>query len=327
MKNTVKSLFIIDRKPLRGLTLLEWAVVGYMLLTLLLMMALFTRLHDPAAMLWGRARVLFVMAALWAVYRLAPCRMTMLLRVVGQMSILAWWYPDTYEFNRLLPNLDHLFASYEQSLFGSQPALTFSASWSSPFWSELMSFGYAAYYPMVVIVVLYYFLKRYDEFVRCAYIIMASFFIYYVIFIFLPVVGPTFYYHAVGVDTVARGVLPAVGDYFDTHQGCLPTPGYTDGVFYALVESAKSVGERPTAAFPSSHVGVSTILMMLALHSRNRTLTLSLLPVYLLLCLSTVYIQAHYVIDTIAGALSGVLFYALLLAVTSKPQRASKKRK
>lgn len=327
MKNIIKSLFIIDKKPLRGLNLLEWAVIAYLLFTLLLMMVVFTKLHDPAEMLWGRARVVFVMAALWAVYRLVPCRMTMLLRIVGQMSMLAWWYPDTYEFNRLFPNLDHLFASYEQSLFGSQPALAFSVSWSSPVWSEMMSFGYAAYYPMIAAVVFYYFIKRYDEFVRCAYIIMASFFIYYVIFIFLPVAGPTFYYHAVGIDTIARGVFPSIGDYFNFHQDCLPTPGYTDGVFYALVEGAKAVGERPTAAFPSSHVGVSTILMMLALHSRNRTLTLSLLPVYLLLCLSTVYIQAHYAIDSIAGVLSGVLIYALLFALSSRQSQTFKRRK
>lgn len=300
---------------------MEWAVLAYLLFTLMLMMVVYTKLADPSEMLWGRARAVFLMAVLWAVYRLIPCRMTMFLRVGIQMYMLAWWYPDTYEFNRLFPNLDHLFASYEQTMFGYQPALVFSAAWSSPVFSELMSFGYAAYYPMIAVVTAYYLIKRYNELPRCAFIIMASFFIYYAIFIFLPVAGPTFYFHAIGVDNAAQGIFPAIGDYFNTHQACLTTPGYSDGLFYSLVEGAKSVGERPTAAFPSSHVGVSTILMLLALRTKNRTLVISLLPVYVLLCLSTVYIQAHYAIDTIAGFISGIIIY-VILSICFKHQSA-----
>lgn len=98
-------------------------------------------------------------------------------------------------------------------------------------------------------------------------------------------------------------------------QDCLPTPGYTDGIFYQMVESAKAAGERPTAAFPSSHVGISTILMMLAWRTGNRRMFYVLLPFYVLLFFSTVYIQAHYAIDAIAGLISGILLYAILMPV------------
>lgn len=83
-----------------------------------------------------------------------------------------------------------------------------------------------------------------------------------------------------------------------------------------MVENAKAAGERPTAAFPSSHVGVATVIMLLAGHTRNRRLCLLLLPFFVFLCMSTVYIQAHYVIDAIAGLLTGVLFYFGLMAAT-----------
>ena len=49
--------------------------------------------------------------ALWLVYRLVPCKLTILARMAAQMALLAWWYPDTYELNRVLPNLDHIFAT------------------------------------------------------------------------------------------------------------------------------------------------------------------------------------------------------------------------
>ena len=80
------------------------------------------------------------------------------------MALLAWWYPDTYELNRIFPNLDHIFATWEQSLFGCQPALLFSKAVPSYIFSELFDMGYAAYYPMIFLVVFYYYLCRYHEF-------------------------------------------------------------------------------------------------------------------------------------------------------------------
>lgn len=314
--NYIKKLFQLESKPVRGLLAIEWLVIAYTLVTLFVIMFVSTRIVNPDAMVWGRLRIVTVMAALWCVYRLAPCRITMAARIVTQMAMLAWWYPDTYEINRIFPNLDHLFAAAEQWVFGFQPALVFASTWSSPVVSELMSMGYASYYPMIMIVTLFYFFRRYEEFHRCAFIIMASFFVYYLVYIFLPVAGPTFYYKAVGLDNITAGVYPDVHDYFNSHQDCLSTPGYSDGFFYRMVENAKAAGERPTAAFPSSHVGVSTLLVLLAAHSRNRMLLYVLVPFYVFLCLSTVYIQAHYAIDSIAGLVSGAAMYMVLMAST-----------
>jgi len=309
----IKQLFSIEKQPKKGLLPLEWVMIAYLLLTLSIVLFCYTKVQNPEAMVWGRVRVAAITAALWAVYRMAPCRFTLLARVLAQLALLSWWYPDTFEINRMLPNLDHLFASWEQSLFGFQPALVFSKALPWPFFSELMDLGYAAYYPMIALVVLFYFIWRYEEFERAAFVVVASFFVYYVVFILLPVTGPTFYYKAVGLGDVARGVFPNVHDYFNYYQDCLPAPGYTDGLFYQLVEDAKNAGERPTAAFPSSHVGVSTVLMFLVWHSGNRRLLYFLLPFYVLLCLATVYIQAHYAIDALAGLVSGAVLYFVLM--------------
>ena len=109
-----------------------------------------------------------------------------------------------------------------------------------------------------------------------------------------------------------------MGDYFNSHQACLPSPGDVHGIFYNLVEDAKAAGERPTAAFPSSHVGVSTICMLLAWRSGNRKLLFTLLPFYVFLCMATVYIQAHYAIDAIAGLITGVALYAVLNFISNR---------
>ncbi len=311
----MKDYFKIEKKPKRGLFIAEWIMLGYLVFTLLMVLVTYTKVANPDAMIWGRIRIAVMTFAMWGVYRMVPCKLTRFARIVVQMALLGWWYPDTYELNRLLPNLDHVFATAEQSIFGCQPALLFCEKMPWPVVSELMDMGYASYYPMIVLAAIYYFIWKYSEFQRATFVILASFFAYYIIFDLIPVTGPTFYYKAVGLDNITAGIFPNVGDWFNSHTECLPSPGYTDGLFYQLVEDAKAAGERPTAAFPSSHVGISTVIMLLVWHTRNRRLFFCMLPFYFFLCMATVYIQAHYAVDALAGFVSGILFYFLFMNI------------
>ena len=287
----------------------EWVIIAYIAFTLLLMVCWWDKQVNPAEMIWMRVRILLFMGAMWLLYRWRPCKLTRLIRVTGLMITLSWFYPDTYEVNRVLPNLDHLFAGWEQQLFGCQPSLLFSQICPWDWFSELMCLGYVSYFPLMVAILLYYFFKRYDEFGMASFVLITSFFIYYTIFVILPVTGPQFYYLAVGTDKIAAGIFPNLTDYFLTHSERMAAPGWSDGFFYHLLDITHDAGERPTAAFPSSHVGVTTVIMLLACHTRSKALVFSMLPFFILMCLSTVYIYAHYLIDVIAGLLTGVLIY------------------
>ena len=309
---------IIRQEPCRGLLAAEWGILAYLAFTLVLMAWMWDRLVNPEAMLTGRLQYLAATAAAIGVYRLYPCRLTHFARIAVQLSFLGWWYPDTYELNRLLPNLDHLFAAAEQHIFGCQPSLLFSQAVPYAWFSELMCLGYVSYFPLIVTVCLYYFLARYREFNMAAFVILTAFFLYYVIFVLVPVTGPQFYYLAAGTDRIAAGVFPDVGNWFLTHSERMAPPGWSGGLFYHLLDMAHDAGERPTAAFPSSHVGITTILMLLALRTRSRWLTLAMLPFYVLMCMATVYIYAHYAIDVIAGLITGTIFYLALSRLYQK---------
>jgi len=308
----VKEFFKIDKKPIKGLLVVEWIALGYLAFTLIVMGVLWDKLQNTESMISGRIEFVAVTMAMWLVYRLVPCKVTMFLRILVQMAFLSWWYPDTYEMNRALTNLDHLFAGWEQSLFGCQPSLLFSQWMPWGWFSELMCLGYISYFPLMLIVYLYYFFQRYHEFQLAAFTILGSFFAYYVVFVLLPVTGPQFYYLAVGTEKIASGVFPQLGDWFLTHSERMAAPGWTDGFFYHLLDLTHDAGERPTAAFPSSHVGITTVVMLLAIRTHSRRLIFTILPFFILMCLSTVYIYAHYAIDAIAGLVTGVLLYALL---------------
>lgn len=302
----------------KGLLAVEWIAMGYLLLTLLMMAVLWDKLVSPEQMIKGRITFVLVTLAAWGVYWLKPCRLTMFLRIAVQMVFLSWWYPDTYELNRILPNLDHVFAGCEQAVFGCQPALLFAQKVPWGWFSELMCMGYISYFPMMTILLIYYFFYRYNEFLKAAFVLLGAFFIFYVIFIFLPVTGPQFYYLAVGPEKIAAGVFPNLGDWFLTHSERMAVPGWTDGFFYHILEMAHNAGERPTAAFPSSHVGITTVVMLLAHHAHCRKLVLGMLPFYILMCLSTVYILAHYAIDALTGLFTGVVLYFVLIRLSKR---------
>jgi len=294
-----------------GLFAVEKVALIYNLLTSILILYLFPRMNHPMSMLYQRAAILGLTLFMIYLFKQFPYRYMAFIRIAIQMSLLSYWYPDTFEFNRFLPNLDYVFAGIDQQLFGAQPALWFCHWLSSNWVSEAFNMGYFSYYPMILTVALYYFIKKYDLFEKYSFVIVTSFFIYYLIYIFIPVAGPQFYYPAIGLDNVAKGIFPHIGDYFNYHQELLPGADYQHGIFYDLVENSQSIGERPTAAFPSSHVGISTILMIFAWHG-SKKLFAWLTPFYLLLCGATVFIQAHYLIDAISGFVTAFIIYYIV---------------
>lgn len=305
------GLFTIDKSN-RGLLALEWLILAYAIFTTIMIIFTSTKHADPTGLIAIRVQNVAVIFAMWLVYYILPCKATLYLRVTVLAASLSWWYPDTYEINKVLTNYDHVFAGIDQEMFGYQPALYFCRA--LPKWiSEFFYFGYWMYYPMIAIVLVYYIFKKPEDFLKVSFVLIGSFFACYVIYDVLPVAGPMFYYEYVGEPGIKEGIFPAAGDHFIECQKMWTPPGNENGIFYKLVHMAHEAGERPTAAFPSSHVGCATVMMGLALISKCKNLFFGLLPVYLLLCFATVYIRAHYAIDSIVGFGVGVTLFLILL--------------
>lgn len=320
VQTATMDLNIIGQTPRqRGLLGVEKVTLGYTIFTTLVIFLVWGRMTAPSQLIYGRALVVAGIAATCLVYRMAPCRLTLLLRYFFPLSLLAYWYPDTYEFCQLFPNLDHVFAAADLMLFGFQPSISFSRTVSAKLWSELFHMAYFSYYPLIALTILVPLFTDTRKFGRTAFIVLTSFFLYYLIYLFLPVAGPQYYFHAIGLDAAQNGVYPHIGDYFRTHTEMLGPAG-TDGFFRELVESAQESGERPTAAFPSSHVGISTILMLL-LRDNKRAVMWCVMPLYVLLCCSTVYIEAHYFVDVVGGLATAFVFYWATARLYPKMER------
>ena len=68
-------------------------------------------MDHPLHMLWDRAVIAAMTFLLMYLYRLAPCKFSAFVRIAIQMSLLSYWYPDTFEFNqnhRIISEIAHV---------------------------------------------------------------------------------------------------------------------------------------------------------------------------------------------------------------------------
>ena len=147
----------------------ELVGLAYAFFTIILIAFNLSEFADFKSMMALRVFYIEATVAAFLIYFMRPTRFMLLLRVIIQMVFLSWWYPDTYELNRILPNLDHLFAACEQAVFSCQPSLLFSEYVPWGWFSELMCLGYVSYFPLMTLLLLYYFFRRYDEFPICSH--------------------------------------------------------------------------------------------------------------------------------------------------------------
>lgn len=201
------------------------------------------------------------------------------------LILLSFFYNETILYNSFLDfQFDFFLYDLDENIFGFQPAYEFSKNFNSHIFSELMCFGYISYYFLIFFtpIVLYRVSNKMLEY--SVFMIVVSFIFYYAIFSVVPAAGPQFFYKT-------------------------PLNEFrSSGIFGNLLTLIHRYGEVPAAAFPSSHVGLAVIILIL-LFKKQKWYFLLFLPLTLMLILSTVYIRAHYAVDVFGGLLSAPIVY------------------
>lgn len=84
---------------------------------------------------------------------------------------------------------------------------------------------------MMLIVALFYFIYRFEWFEKMSFVLVTSFFIYYLIYIFVPVAGPQFYFPAIGFDNVSKGIFRLSVIISIIIRNCFPVRAISMGSF------------------------------------------------------------------------------------------------
>ncbi|HXY39030.1 MAG TPA: phosphatase PAP2 family protein [Vicinamibacteria bacterium] len=180
---------------------------------------------------------------------------------------------------------DLLVQGWEQALFGGQVSLAWVRAFPSRAWSTLMHAAYVSYYAILVASPLGLWLKgRRAAARRALLLLMVAFYVCYATSLAFPVAGPRYLFPS--ASNSATAVAAA-----------------------ALVRSLLETFSAWGTAFPSSHVAAALVAAVTAWRGW-RPLGAVLIPLALLLTLSTVYGQLHYAVDAVAG---GAVAAAVLL--------------
>ena len=192
-------------------------------------------------------------------------------------------------------HLDPVIIRWEQALFGFQPSMQFMASLPWLPVSELFYASYFSYYVMIGGVGLTLFFRRREAFFHYVSVLSFVFYVCYLIYIVLPVIGPRLFSRSLGGFTLPPDVQALVAP----HLLAFP-PQVTQGPFFRIMAFIYEVFEAPGAALPSSHVAASICTVWFSFRYRLRIRFVHLVMV-ILLCFSTIYCRYHYVIDVLAG--------------------------
>lgn len=175
---------------------------------------------------------------------------------------------------------DSLVRHWEFFVFGGQVSRDWWQAAPSVFWSSVLHAAYLSYYLILSTPALYFAWKGDLVAVRrFVLVVMTTFVLCYLFFIFFPVAGP--YYE-----------FPRPAGWF---IGNPPA---------RLAYEALATGSSYGAAFPSSHVAAALAATLAAMRASRRLGSILMIPTALL-TVGVVYCQMHYGVDALAGLLVG----------------------
>ena len=288
---------------MKNYTFVDYATQAYLALVGLLILFF----HNSTVPGWPRllgahaACLLLVHWLIQAYARRKPAPLLDFLRHFYPVLLYTALFVETGSLNRMFCQeyLDPMVAQWEHALFGCQPSVLFMQKLPWLAVSELFYAFYFSYYVMIAGVGIALFLRSRRQFFHYLSVISFLFYVCYLIYIFLPVIGSRVFFHQ-----VEGYVLP------DATQQLALTDAYPEavqaGVFFRLMRWVYRVFEAPGAALPSSHVAVALCTVFFSFRYLRRIRYVHL-AVALLLCLSTVYCRYHYALDVLAGLVTAAV--------------------
>lgn len=286
---------------LRGYLFVDYVTQAYVLVVGLLILLF----HNSTVPAWGLlvAAHVVVLLAIHALVRAhargVGGRALDFLRHFYPVLFYTAFYRESGMLSRMFFSgfLDPLVIRWEQVIFGRQYSVLFMDALPWLPVSELFYASYFSYYIMIAGIGLALFLqRRREEFFHAISVLSFLFYCCFLIYIFVPVIGPRVFFRE-----VEGYALPAAIQQLAT-TSTYPE-AVTRGFFYRVMAIIYDIFEAPGAALPSSHVAVATYTAWISFRYLRRVRWFHL-AVVVLLCLSTVYCRYHYVVDVFAGLLT-----------------------
>jgi membrane-associated phospholipid phosphatase len=287
----------------KGYTFIDYATQGYLALVGVLI-ALF---HGETVPRWpwligAHLLVMGVIHALVWADRLPGCpSLIAFLRHFYPVILYAGLFAETGWLNQMVIKgyLDPAIIHLDHAMFGNQPSLLFMQRLPYLLVSEVFYGAYFSYYLMIGGVGIALYITNRAAFFRYIAVMSFVFYVCYLIYIFVPVIGPPIFFRSI----FGYSLPPEL-------QNLASNSAYPEaiksGMFFRIMKWIYAVFEAPGAAIPSSHVAIALCTVFFSFRYL-RSVRWPHLILAILLCLATVYCRYHYVADVLAGLVTAAL--------------------
>ncbi len=192
-------------------------------------------------------------------------------------------------------DIDPVLLELDYLLTGTYPTVWLQR-FINPLLTEIMQLAYTSYYFIPVVLGIFLKIKkRQGEFEEALFLILLCFYLSYAGYMLFPALGPRFYIgHLHTVELKGLLLMEPIHELLNKLEGI------------------------KRDAFPSGHTAIALLCLILS-YRFERKIFWSLLPVVILLIVSTVYLRYHYVVDIMAGIIltlaviiAGPFFYKIM---------------
>jgi len=276
----------------------EWLALGYLAATSGLFLVFAGNLAHPYRLVGTQALCAgMILALAWVQARAAAYDPAGKKFITGWWHFWRYWYPHLFflfcfeELAHLMTLVrptwqDHYLIAFDHWLTGVNPTVWLE-QFATPGRNEFMQLVYLSYFTYLLIVGGILYVKReWGAYWSVMVFSMAGYMIGYFIAMFFPVESPWFAMAGSWKSQLAGGPITATVNFIEHY------------------------GRVRGAAFPSQHVAGAVAALWGAWRFR-RWLFWTMLPVFLCMCVSTIWGRYHYVADVFAGMTTGTLGYVI----------------
>ena len=201
--------------------------------------------------------------------------------------LITFVYENLHDLSKHFYNIDiaGIMMKWDIAIFGVEPTL-WAQSLYSPLFTDFMAFSYALYFVFPLVIMLYLSQQeKHFEFREMALALTFTFIMGFIGYVIWPCSPPR---------------------YFITEMYTSPAVLHGPILFDRLQAAWDGLSVIPCGAFPSLHVGLSTVALLYSWKFRNFSKLYKItwyifLPLVISLWFSTIYLRHHWVIDIFAG--------------------------
>lgn len=280
LKNSLRSLQIHLK---RGIFPVDYLLLGYNFILILFCIIFYEKIERPWLLISVNLLIALIIFNCIYFEKGNYRSFNFWLHTWLPIITLSVYYTESTVIDHIIfpVTFDSLLSKWDINIFNIHINEILAPLANSQLVDQIMHIFYFSFFLFISIPVLFMLLRKYHRVYEMIFTLTLMMFAHYLFFIFFPADGP-----------------------ISDREFLFPDRVY----FISIMDWIYRFSEQGGGAFPSTHVAASIIVFLYS-YKFFKNLRWLLVVFCIGIVLSTVYCSYHYAIDSVAGIITGILFY------------------